>query len=79
MIYIETSEFADNMSAYLQRVNQGEMVMLTAEGVSMALLVGPAQAQANARLALAQLRTTAWVGDLLAPLGETWDAATPEG
>ncbi|MFZ2361804.1 MAG: hypothetical protein WA040_20875 [Anaerolineae bacterium] len=79
MNHVEINEFACHMSAILQRVNGGEMVMLTSDGVSVALMVAPAEAQALARQRLAELRATAWVGDLLAPLGETWDAEAPDG
>ena len=79
MNHVEISEFARHMSATLQRVNQGEMVMLTSDGAAVALLVAPTEAQALARQRLAELRATAWVGDLLAPLGETWDAEAPGG
>ena len=74
MISVGISEFRTNMSMFLQRVQEGEIISLLLRDKEIAKLVPPDYARAVARQTLADLRQTAVVGDLLAPLDETWDA-----
>ncbi|MCB0163660.1 MAG: type II toxin-antitoxin system prevent-host-death family antitoxin [Anaerolineae bacterium] len=75
MISIGISEFRANMNGILQKVQQGEIVMLTLRGAEIARLVPPDFARQAARQELAQLRQTAVVGDVLSPVDDNWDAA----
>jgi prevent-host-death family protein len=75
MTSIGISEFRANMNLVLQKVQKGEIVTLTSRGRAVARLVPPDFAQLSAREALAQLRPTAIVGDVLSPVAEPWDAA----
>ncbi|MBE7553733.1 MAG: type II toxin-antitoxin system prevent-host-death family antitoxin [Anaerolineales bacterium] len=75
MISIGISEFRAKMNLILQKVQNGEVVTLTSRGAEVARLVPPDFAQAMARQELDRLRQTAVVGDVLSPLGESWDAA----
>jgi prevent-host-death family protein len=65
------------MNAFLQRVQNGEVITLTSRGVEIARLVPPDLAQFAARQELERLRQTATVGDVLSPVEEEeqWDAA----
>ncbi|MEZ4730385.1 MAG: type II toxin-antitoxin system Phd/YefM family antitoxin [Caldilineaceae bacterium] len=74
MAAIGISEFRSNMSAILQRVQQGEIISLLVRETEVAKLVPPDYARLAARQQLEDLRQTAVVGDLLAPLDESWDA-----
>ncbi len=74
MISIGISEFRTNMSMFLQRVQEGEIISLLLRDKEIAKLVPPDYARVVARQTLEDLRQTAVVGDLLAPLDETWDA-----
>jgi prevent-host-death family protein len=75
MTSIGISEFRANMNLVLQKVQNGEIVTLTSRGREVARLVPPDFAQLSAREALAQLRPTAVVGDVLSPVAAPWDAA----
>lgn len=74
MVAIGISEFRANMSAILQRVQQGEIISLLVRETEVAKLVPPDYARLAARQQLEDLRQTAVVGDLLAPLDASWDA-----
>ena len=74
MIAIGISEFRANMSAILQRVQDGEIVSLLMREIEVAKLVPPDYARMAARQQLEELRQTAVVGDVLSPTDERWDA-----
>ena len=74
MVAIGISEFRANMSAILQRVQNGEIISLRVHDTEVAKLVPPDYTQIAARQQLEALRHTAVVGDLLSPLDEPWDA-----
>lgn len=70
MSAIGISEFRANMSVILQRVQHGEIISLLVRETEVAKLVPPDYARLAARQQLEDLRQTAVVGDLLAPLDE---------
>jgi len=73
MLQIGISEFRSNMSTILQRVQDGEIVSLQIRGTEVAKLV-PSDFASNFALAeLERMRGTAYVGDILSPLDETWE------
>lgn len=74
MVAIGISEFRANMSAILQRVQNGEIISLLVRDTEVAKLVPPDYARLAARQQLEELRHTAVVGDLLLSLDEPWDA-----
>ncbi len=74
MVEVGISEFRANMNAILQQVQNGEVVSLLLRGKEVAKIVPPDFAQAAARDELALLRQSAVVGDVLAPLDESWHA-----
>jgi len=76
MIAIGISEFRTNMSAILQRVQNGEIITLMMRETEIAKLVPPDYARLAARQKLDELRQTAVIGDVLSPIDETWDAAS---
>lgn len=75
MLHIGISEFRANMNAVLEKVQQGEIVVLTSRGTQVAKIVPPDYAQASALAELERLRETAYVGDVLSPTDEEWDAS----
>jgi prevent-host-death family protein len=75
MLNIGISEFRANLNAVLKKVQQGEIVCLTARGVEVARLMPPHLAQALARQELELLRQSAVIGDVLSPIDENWEAA----
>lgn len=73
MLQIGISEFRSNMSAILQRVQDGEIVSLQIRGTEIAKLVPSDIASDLALAKLERLRETAYVGDVLSPLDEKWE------
>lgn len=73
MLAIGISEFRANMSAILQRVQNGEIISLMVHETEVAKLVPPNYAQLAARQQLDELRQTAVIGDVLSPIDEQWD------
>ncbi len=74
MTTIAISEFRANMSSFLQKVQNGEIISLTQRGTEIARLVPPDFAQLAALSLRDDLRETAIVGDILAPIDAEWDA-----
>lgn len=74
MVKIGISEFRANMNVVLQRVQRGEMVVITSRGIAIAHLVPPDHARLAARKELEALRESAVVGDVLTALDEPWEA-----
>ena len=72
---IGISEFRSTLNSVLQRVQRGEIIILTSRGTEIAKLVPPDFAQAAARKELERLRQTAIVGDVTSPIDVQWDAA----
>ena len=77
MITVGVSDFRASMNSFLQKVQNGEIVILTSRGVEIAKLVPPDFAQYAARHELQLLRETTTVGDVLSPVQEDdhWNAA----
>jgi len=73
MLAIGISEFRANMSAILQRVQNGEIISLMVREMEIAKLVPPDYARLAARQQLEGLRQSAIVGDVLSPIDEQWD------
>jgi antitoxin (DNA-binding transcriptional repressor) of toxin-antitoxin stability system len=71
---IGVSEFRANMSAFLQQVQSGNVILLMYRGQAIAKLVPPDYAQYAARQELKLLRETAVIGDVLSPLDDEWEA-----
>ncbi len=74
MVSIGISEFRANMNEVLQKVQQGEIVILTLRGEEIARLVPPEFAKLAALQELEKLRKTAVIGDLLNPLDVVWES-----
>lgn len=73
MISVGISEFRANLNAMLSKVQRGEIVVITSRGEEVARVVPPDFARAAARQELEALRQTAVVGDVVSPVGETWE------
>ncbi len=71
---VAISEFRSNMPTFLEKVEAGETLRLTSRGKEIARVIPPSKTQAEARGELANLRKTAWIGDVISPISEEWDA-----
>jgi prevent-host-death family protein len=72
---VSVSEFRARLPEFLSRVEAGETIKLTVRGREVARLTPPKQAQKEVRRRIAELRKTSWVGDVISPSGENWNAA----
>ncbi len=62
-----------NLTVFLKKVEDGEHIAITSRGHEIALLVPPVSRLEKARAALDELRTTAFVGDVISPVTEEWE------
>ncbi len=75
MDHIAIIDIPRNVPYVLTKIQAGEMIGVTFEGKEIAKLVPPDYSVQAARKKLDQLRKTAFVGDVVSPLGEKWEAA----
>ena len=71
---VSISEFRANLLSYLTQVQRGERIEVTSKGTVLATLVRPVGEAEAARARLDELAATATVGDVIAPVGEEWEA-----
>lgn len=74
MIRVNVTEFRNHLPAYLSKVKTGEEVALTSRGTVIARLVPEVDESLKAREWLAAIRAKSWVGDVVSPLDEEWEA-----
>ncbi len=78
MTSIAISEFRANMSAVIEKVQQGEVIRLTQRGLEVAKLVPPDLLRESALKELQTLQTTAIIGDVVSPLEADWDTTNAD-
>lgn len=71
---VSISELRANLLQYLTQVQQGERIEVTSKGTMLATLVPPVSERDTARTRLDELAASASIGDVVAPLGEDWEA-----
>lgn len=76
MTTIAVSDLRANLMKVLEEIKQGAQIQITSHGKIVAQLVPADAAQEDAKAALQQLSSGAFVGDVLSPLDETWNAAS---
>lgn len=74
MIRVNVTELRNHLPAYLGKVKTGEEVAVTSRGKVIARLVPEVDECSAARLRLEALRKDCWIGDVLSPTGEAWEA-----
>jgi prevent-host-death family protein len=74
MIQVNVTEFRNHLPTYLGKVKTGEEVALTSRGTVIARLVPEVDESLKAREWLATIRANSWVGDVISPLNEEWEA-----
>ena len=75
MIKVNVTELRNHLPTYLGKVRSGEEVAVTSRGKVIARLVPEADESSSARLRLETARKNSWVGDVVSPTGEVWEAA----
>ncbi|MEW6428838.1 MAG: type II toxin-antitoxin system prevent-host-death family antitoxin [Thermodesulfobacteriota bacterium] len=71
---INVSELRNHLPEYLAKTSAGETIEITSRGRVVALLVPPGECKRQARAKLEELRTRCRLGDVISPVGETWEA-----
>ena len=74
MQQVNITELCKRLPGYLKRVRQGEEIQITSRGKVIARIVPEQDEAEQAKAMLKGLRKTAWVGDVVSPSGEIWDA-----
>jgi prevent-host-death family protein len=74
MILVNVTELRNHLPAYLVKVKTGEEVAVTLRGKVIARLVPEVDNCDAARKRLEAIRETSWIGDVVSPSGETWEA-----
>ncbi len=76
MTTIAVSELRANLMKVLEEIKHGAQIQITSHGKIIAQLVPADAAQEDAKAALQQLSSGAFIGVVLSPLDETWNAAS---
>lgn len=74
MIKVSVTTFRKHIPDYLGKVLLGEDIALTSRGKVIARLVPPADGRQSALEQLAALRAASYIGDVITPLEEKWEA-----
>ncbi len=70
---INLTEFRQHLPGYIKQVQQGEFIQITLHGRVVARLVPEQDAVEEAKKSLSEWARSAKIGDLLSPIGETWE------
>lgn len=71
---INVSEFRANLLKYLKKAKNGQQIIVTSNGETLATIVPPINQQNEAQKALKKLAKTAVIKDITSPTNESWDA-----
>ena len=74
MLHVNVTELRNHLPTYLGKVKSGEEVAVTSSGKVIARLVPETNECGSARSRLEAIRKTSWVGDVVSPTGEAWEA-----
>jgi len=74
MTKVSVTELRQNLPTYLARVNKGEEIEVAVHGKVIARIVPEQDTAAAARAWLKSIRGRAWMGDVISPSGDIWDA-----
>jgi prevent-host-death family protein len=77
MQQVNITEFRNHLPKYLARTTAGETLEITSRGRIVARLAPPGgdDTRVDARQALEKLQSKCWLGDVVSPIDEQWDAA----
>ena len=71
---VAISVFRANVPRWLEEVKKGRTLILTSHGRAVARLAPPVSEREAAQSRLKALRKTAYIGDILSPVGEVWES-----
>ncbi len=75
MRQIKVTDLRKHLQSYLKQVREGEEIQITLNGKPIARLIPEQERCEKAKTLLHGLRRTAWVGDVITPIQEDWEAA----
>jgi prevent-host-death family protein len=68
------STLRENLSIFLKKVQKGQVITITSRGHEMARLVPVEDKREKSREILRELGKNAFIGDILSPIYEEWEA-----
>ena len=71
---IDISTLRENLSIFLKKVQEGQVITITSHGHEMARLVPVEDKMEKSREFLRKLGKNATIGDILSPIDEEWKA-----
>ena len=76
MTTIAVSELRANLMKVLEEIKHGAQIQITSRGKVIAQLVPADAVQEHAKAALQKLSSGAFIGDVISPIEETWNAVS---
>lgn len=74
MSSVNVTELRSRLPDYLKKVRAGEEISVTSRGKVIARLIPEHDESEAARGRLAAIRKTSFVGDVVSPVGDAWEA-----
>ena len=74
MAKIGISTLRENLSIFLKKVQKGQVITITSRGHEIAKLVPVEDQREKSRELLRKLGKNAYIGDVLSPIDEEWEA-----
>ena len=71
---VGVSTLRENLSIFLKKVQKGQVITITSRGHEMARLVPAEDKREKSRELLRKLGKNAFIGDILSPIHEEWEA-----
>jgi len=68
------STLRENLSIFLKKVQKGQVITITSRGHEMARIVPAEDKREKSRGILRELGKNAFIGDILSPIHEEWEA-----
>ncbi len=74
MLTVAITEFRANIMRFLREVEQGQKLIITSHGKSIAQVSPPDCNKKSAKLQLKKLSKSCHIGDIESPIGTEWDS-----
>jgi prevent-host-death family protein len=68
------STLRENLSLFLKKAQKGQVIIITSRGHEMARLVPAEDKREKSRTILRELGKSAFIGDIVSPIDEEWEA-----
>ena len=74
MLTVPISEFRSRIPFFLKKIEKGIKIALTSHGKVIAEITPPSEEKSDLQQRLEYARAHSWVGDVVSPTGEKWEA-----